>query len=224
LDKFSDFKVYPYLKMTVCDREVRGSERLGEVCSEFEVEAFCVRIMPGIFDRTCSRFLLDMKAYFDPNVLFETQVPFYKDAKVVFTARNSMVGYRNGKPEQGVDYLERAWTIDELEKLATTNGYMSDSLRDLLDTWRQKRYIFDTTKNRISVESYGDFEADWTARLDFDGKHPEADDFDKVFSEYDFVFPREKPEKHTADDFWAMTEFREETFKGMVYREIVRPL
>jgi hypothetical protein len=215
LENFADFKVCPYLKMEY-------HPALPASASKYTVNAFCIRIIPGIFDKSRSQFLVSLKAWYNPTSIWYSDTVVFNKKDIVFNSKNSVIGYCNGKQSDGIEYIERSWSVAELEKMAQRNGYLNESLRKLFSMWRNKFYLYDDRKSRISVESYGKFEADWKARLDFNGERADALTIGDVSNRSDFIFPVDEPMEGHGDDFWAMTNFREEKFFDIMQRAIAR--
>jgi hypothetical protein len=72
-------------------------------------------------------------------------------------------------PGNGVEYIERYWSLADFIVIAKKNVYYNDDFRAMFDTWKIQKYYYDGDRSRVSIENYYSFYAKWNTRLDFNG-------------------------------------------------------
>jgi hypothetical protein len=173
--------------------------------------------LPGIFQSGKSKIYLSLHVYNDGLISDRT---ILKENMLCIDSTNSQIQYKNGKSEDGVEYVEKYWSLTDLEAIAQKNGYYTAEFQDMINNWKVKKYFYDKTK--ISIENYYSFYAKWDTRLDFNGTTPEQTILSENYiNKTDLVFPIEKSASD-GESCWALSEFKEKTTADKIQRILVR--
>ena len=211
IGKFAEFRIYPYLKTYDTDGLTLPERR-----DDIGIKGFSIRILPGAFEPAKSKIYCSIHAY-EAN-LINSDTTIFKDDFVCFDTTTSYFGYKDGKKESGLSFIERFWTIQELESLAKKNNYYTGDFQKLMQEWKERSYYERINKMNTEIDDRFTFKAIWQARLDFKGDQITLDNFKKDHTEGELmIFPSEEPYED-KEQFRAYNRFRVETLADSMIR------
>ncbi len=130
----------------------------------WKFKTFQISIAPQALHKNKSKFLADISVIADKSI-YSSEFPVLKDSVVLDHETNCL---------NGSSKIEVSYSLEELAKIAFSNGYKSKEFDEFIETMKYKKYVskkpeLDDYINGLYVYSDYEIKADVKVRLDYEG-------------------------------------------------------